>query len=100
MDCQKQTRSDRTYVILTHFMTYISDALKYGFLGWQYDQLVKCMAQLEFMLLYISQIYIYDVNDIHHTSLYLYMCDILESICEKDTNIEHEIKYDMKKCTQ
>ena len=42
-------------------------------------------------------IYIYHVNDIHSTSLYMYKCDILESICAKDTNIEHEIKYDMKK---
>ena len=38
-----------------------------------------------------------DVNDIHCTSLYMYKCDILELICEQDTNIEHEIKYDMKK---
>ena len=38
-----------------------------------------------------------DVNDIHCTSLYMYKCDILELIYVKDTNIEHEIKYDMKK---
>ena len=49
------------------------------------------------MLMYMSQIYISYVNDIHSTSLYMYKCDILESICAKDTNIEHEIKYDMKK---
>ena len=36
-----------------------------------------------------------DANDTHCTPLYMY--DILELICEKDTNIEHEIKYDMKK---
>ena len=47
--------------------------------------------------MYISQIYISYVNDIHRTSLYMYKCDILESIHAKDTNIEHEIKYDMKK---
>ena len=47
--------------------------------------------------MYISQIYISYVNDIHITSLYMYKCDILELICAKDTNIEHEIKYDMKK---
>ena len=46
---------------------------------------------------YISNIYISYVNYIHSTSLYMYKCDILESICAKDTNIEHEIKYDMKK---
>ena len=44
---------------------------------------------------YIS--FICDVNDIHHTSLYMYKCDILQLICEKDTNIEHEIKHNMKK---
>ena len=49
------------------------------------------------MLMYISQIYISYVNDIHSTSLYMYKYDILELICAKDTNIEHEIKYDMKK---
>ena len=38
----------------------------------------------------------YDVNDIHHTSLYMYKCDILQLICEKDTNIEHKIKHNMK----
>ena len=31
------------------------------------------------------------------TSLYIYKCDRLQLICEKDTNIQHEIKYDMKK---
>ena len=41
--------------------------------------------------------YVCDVNDIHHTLLYIYKCDILQLICKKDTNIEHEIKYDMKK---
>ena len=46
--------------------------------------------------MYISQIYVSYVNDIHSTSLYMYKCNILESICAKDTNIEHEIKY-MKK---
>ena len=49
------------------------------------------------MLMYISQIYISYVDDIHSTLLYMNKCDILESICAKDTNIEHEIKYDMKK---
>ena len=49
------------------------------------------------MLLYISQKYISYVNDIHSASLYMYKRDILELICAKDTNIEHEIKYDMKK---
>ena len=49
------------------------------------------------MLMYISQIYISYVNDIHSTSLYMYKCDILESICAKDTKIEHEMKYNMKK---
>ena len=38
-----------------------------------------------------------DVNDIHPILLYMYKCDILQLICEKDTNIEHKIKYDMKK---
>ena len=46
--------------------------------------------------MYISQIYISYVNDIHSTSLYMYKCDILELICAKDTNIQHEIKYDIK----
>ena len=27
----------------------------------------------------------------------MYKCGILELICAKDTNIEHEIKYDMNK---
>ena len=27
----------------------------------------------------------------------MYKYDIVESICAKDTNIEHEMKYDMKK---
>ena len=27
----------------------------------------------------------------------MYKCDILESICAQYTNIEYEIKYDMKK---
>ena len=49
------------------------------------------------MLNYISNIYIYNVNDINHTSFYMYNCDILDLITETDTNIEHEIKYDMKK---
>ena len=48
------------------------------------------------MPMYISQIYISDVNDIHSISLYMYKCDILKSICAKDANIEHEIKYHMK----
>ena len=50
--------------------------------------------------MYIPQIYISYVNGVHSISLYMYNCDILESICAKDTNIEHEIKYDLKKCTQ
>ena len=27
----------------------------------------------------------------------MYKCDILELICVKNTNVEYEIKYDMKK---
>ena len=50
---------------------------------------------------YISNIYISYVNEIHSTSLYMYKHNILELICAKDTNKEREIKYDMKKkCTQ
>ena len=78
-DCQKQTLYDRTYVILTYFMTYISDALSmvFGmtiFADCKVYEAVRIHAKV-----YISHThthtYIYNVNNIQCTSLYMYKCD-------------------------
>ena len=93
---RNKTLYDRISVILTHFMKYISYALKYSFWDDNISNLYSvCDSKNSCSGIYL--IYICDVNDIHCISLYMYKYDILELICEKDTNIEHEIKYDMKK---